>query len=97
MVDHSGTMEDVPVPVFTGRLILCEVGAGHLDKSMPDAFNEAVGTLYFGRVCDDVGLVVVYTYESLYPNEFSIEVGVDSLGNSDGVIAELGEGVDDLV
>ena len=53
-------MEDVPVPVFVWHLLLCEVVTGNLDESTSDAFNDTVGALYFGGVCDDLGLVAVY-------------------------------------
>ena len=59
MVENSGTMEDGPVPLFAGCLLLCEAGAAHLDVSAPSAFNETIGALYFGGGCDDIGLVVV--------------------------------------
>ena len=70
MVENSGTMEDVPVPVCSGHLFLCEIGAGHLYKSETGAFNDAVGALSFGRGCDDLGLVVIYPSEALPPMSF---------------------------
>ena len=54
VVDYSGTMEDGPVPVFAGRIIICEVGAGHLGKSAPGSFNKAAGALSFVGGCDDI-------------------------------------------
>ena len=97
MVEHYGITEDIPVPVFVGNLLLCEVDAGHLDKSATSAFNKTVGPLSFGGGCNDIGIVVVYPAEEVAPHEFLIKVGVESAGKSAYVSAELGEGVDDLV
>ena len=60
VVEHSGTMEDGPVPVFSWYLILCEIDAGHMDNITPGAFNKTVGALYFSGGCNNLGLVVVY-------------------------------------
>ena len=97
MVDNSGTMEDGPVPLFAGCLLLCEAGAAHLDMSDPSAFNDTIGALYFGGGCDDLGLVVVCPLEALAPHEFLIELGMESAGKSAYVSAEFGEGADDFV
>ena len=76
VVAHSGTMEYGPVPVLAWHLLLCEVDAGHLDKSMPGALNETVDNMYFGRGYDDLGLGVIYPSEEISPYEFEIEVGM---------------------
>ena len=76
MVDNSVTMEDVPVPVFTLHLILCEVGAGHLEQITPGALNDTVSAMYFGRGYNNIGLFVVYPSEELSPDELAIKVGV---------------------
>ena len=97
MVDHYVTMEDGPVSVFAEHLLLCEVGAGHMDKSAPDAFNETIGALSFFRGCDDLGLFVVYTSDALAPDEFLIKVGIELAGKSAYVSAELREGGGDII
>ena len=78
VVEHSITTADGPLPVLAWHLLLCEVGSGHLDKSMSDVFNETVGALSFGRVCDDLGFVVVYPSEAFVPDEFATKVGIES-------------------
>ena len=78
VVEHSITTADGPLPVLAWHLLLCEVGLGHLDKSMSDVFNETVGALSFGRVCDDLGFVVVYPSEAFVPDEFATKVGIES-------------------
>ena len=65
MVEHSGTIEDGPVPVFAWNLPLCEAGAGHMEDIIPGVSNETVGALSFGRVCDDIRFFVVDPLESL--------------------------------
>ena len=97
MVEHSVTMEDGSVPVFTGNFLICEVGAGHLDESAPGAFNDNVGALYFVGGCDDLGLVVVYPSEELSPDDFLIKVSVESVGKIAYVSAGFVEGVDDII
>ena len=82
MVEHYGTMEDGPVPVFAWHLIICEVGAGNLDESVPGVFNKTVGALSFGGGCDDIGFVVVDSSEALAPHEFLAKVGVEATGES---------------
>ena len=82
MVEHSVTMEDGPVPVFMGHLLLCEVGAFHLDQSVPGVLNETVGALYFGGVFDYLGIVVIYPSDALAPDDFPIKVGMESAGKS---------------
>ena len=59
MVENIGTMEDGAAPVFAWNLLLCEVGAVHLDESAPGVSNETVGALSFGRGCDDIRFFVV--------------------------------------
>ena len=59
MVENSGIMENGPVPLFAWCLLICEVGAGHLDESAPGSFDEIVGALYFGGGCNDLGFVAV--------------------------------------
>ena len=54
MVENYGTMEDGPVPVFVGNLLLCELGTGNMDKGAPGVFNDTVGALSFGRGCGQV-------------------------------------------
>ena len=82
MVVHSGIMEDGPVPIFASHFILCEVGAGHLGESVPGAFKETVEVLSFDRGCNNLIFFVVYLSEALYPDDFSIEVGVEPAGKS---------------
>ena len=90
-------MEDGPVQVFPWNLFLSEVGAGHLNKSPPGAFYEAVGTLSIGGSDNDLGLVVVDPLEALATHEFLVEASVESAGEMADVRSKLGEGVDDLV
>ena len=59
VVEHYGTVEDVPIPVFAWHMLLCEVSVGHLDESSPGSFDKTVGALSFGGVFDNHGLVVV--------------------------------------
>ena len=59
MVDHSGAVEDGLVPVFPWHLFLCEVGAGHLNKSAPGALDKTVVALSLVGGCNDLGLVVI--------------------------------------
>ena len=59
MVERSGTMEGVPVPVFAWNFLLCEVGTGRLGESAPGAFDETVGAISFGRGYNGLGFVVV--------------------------------------
>ena len=80
MVEHYGIMEDVPVLVFAWYLLLCEVGTGHLDESVPGVFDDTVGDLSFGVGCDDLGSVVVDTLESLALHDFLFEVGMEAAG-----------------
>ena len=85
VVDHSGSMEDGPVPVLPGHMFLGEVGAGHLDEIPPGAFDETVGALSLGESGDDLVLVVVDPPEALPPHEFAVEVSVESAGEADNV------------
>ena len=71
MFEHSGIMEDGPVPVFTWYLLLCEVGAGHLGESAPGTFNKTIFALSFGGGCNDLVFVAVDTLEVLAPHEFT--------------------------
>ena len=50
----------------------------------------------FGRGCDNIGLVSVYSLEALAPDDFSIKVGMELAGKSIYVNVELGEGVGDI-
>ena len=75
MVDRSGNMENDAVPVLAWHLLLCEVCVVHLDKITPVSFNETIGALSFGRIFNDLVLVVVYPLEALAP-EFAIGVEV---------------------
>ena len=59
MIDHSVAMEDGPVPVFTWHMLICEVGAGHLDESASGVLDKTVDALSFGGGCNDLGLVVI--------------------------------------
>ena len=52
-------MEDCPLSVLPWNLFLGELGAGHLNKSPPGAFDETVGALSLGGSGDDIELVVV--------------------------------------
>ena len=52
-------VEDVPVPVFTWKLLLCEVDAGRLGKIALGTFDKTVGARSFVRGCDDPVLVVI--------------------------------------
>ena len=49
MVEHSVNMKDGPVPVFPWKLLLFEVGTGHVYESTPGSFNYTFGALYFSR------------------------------------------------
>ena len=73
-------MEDGPVPVLAYHLLLCELGAGHLDGSAPGASEETVGDLSFGGCCNNLGLVVDDPSEALAPHYFLVEVGVELTG-----------------
>ena len=96
-VGYSVTMEDGPVPVFVWYFLPCEVGAGYLEDSMIGAFNETISAFSFGRVCDDLGIFIIYTLEAFAPDEFSIKVGVVLARKSADVCAELRESIYDLV
>ena len=70
MSEHSGTLEDCPVPVFLGHLLLFGVGTGHLDEGLTGAFNETVCALSFGGGCDDIRYIVIDPSEALNPMSF---------------------------
>ena len=74
--DNSGNMDNGAVPVLVWHLLLCEVGAVHLDKNTPGTFNENVGAMYFVGGFNDLGFVVVCPLEALAPNDFAIRVEV---------------------
>ena len=95
VVEHSGAVEDSSVPVLPRHLFLGEVGAGHLDKGPPGAFDETVGALSLGRGGNDIGLFVVDPSEALAPHEFAVEV-ITELEVAD-IRPELEEGLDDFV
>ena len=80
VVDHSETMEDVPVPVFAWYFLLCEVDAGHFDKSAPVSFDETIGALYFGKGCNDIVFFAVDPSKALSPHEFPLKFGVEAAG-----------------
>ena len=42
MVDHSGAVEDVPLPVLPWHMFLCELGTGYLNESTTAAFDKTV-------------------------------------------------------
>ena len=97
VVEHSGYVEDGPVPVLLRCLFLSEVYAGHLDKGLPGAFDETVGALSLVGGGDDLGLVSVDPLEALAPHEFLVKVRMESAGEVSDIRSELGEDVDDLV
>ena len=97
MVEHYGSVEDVPVPVLPRHLFLGEVGAVHLDEGPPGAFGETVGTLSLGGGGNDLGLVVVDPSDALAIHDFAVKVRVELAVEVANVRPELGEGVDDFV
>ena len=97
VVEHSGAVEDSSVPVLPRHLFLGEVGAGHLDKGPPGAFDETVGALSLGRGGNDIGLFVVDPSEALAPHEFAVEVSTELEGEVADIRPELEEGLDDFV
>ena len=78
VVESSVTIEGVPVPIFAWYLLICELGAVNMDNIPPGAFIEIVGALSFFWGCNDLGIVVIFISEALDPDEFAIEVGVES-------------------
>ena len=67
VVEHSGAIEDGPVPVLPRHLFISGVGAGHLDESPPGAFDNTIGALSLGDSSNYLGLVVVDPLDSLPP------------------------------
>ena len=97
VVEHSGTMEDGPVPIFAWYWLLFEIGAIHLDESAPGLFDKNVGDLFFSKGCNYLGFIAVDPSGALSPHKFLVKLCVEAAGESDDVRAELGESVDDLV
>ena len=75
----------IPLPILPGHLFLGEVGAGHLDKVPPGAFDRTIGAPSLGGSDNDLGIVVVDPPDALSPHEFAVEVSVELAGEVSGV------------
>ena len=51
-----------------------------MEKGLPGAFDDTISALSLCRSGDDLELVVVDPPEALSPNEFGVEVRVESAG-----------------